>query len=591
MNDSDIEVNQKLRPMSSLGAYLLKLKSHDSNVLFSGKWNSRWLNIESHYLRWYSSVHSKQPSGSIDLRHIISLKKMKDGGEEDKDTRIPATYDNSPYSFLIDSKDKVLVLKCNTNEERMKWIRQISMKADRAKGGDGTKMLPTERTTSTQLNSNNDTLMSVSLESQRSRLTQSSNKDSPEQSASMKSYDKHPQEKRGKGAGVLLTKAVVPIVPMTPEGSPTHALVGADKTFSFDNMKEEAVMATNANINSKKTSKMERALERKRMLLQRQESQSSDNKTKKDHRLLKHANSYKEMTLTPRSASHTDTNPNVGIDGNNKMASNENAGVESPTTDGAIEESKEKEKMDGREESKEHQDDNGTLLHSTESITEVISIEASVEVNQTINQVHEDTMRRIGGGSIAGRLGRPSSRGGGNEYTMNRVEYTDTTTSSLASAASTGTHYGDIIDTNSSLQAGVMGGFGGGSVQAPPEVSSISNRLKKNIQENPYLEKSFPAPPSINRFFDADANDNDDSFVDDQDTSFDLPQSPEEAKNIRIVRRNLGPNKAYNNKGGGMFKQPAGPAPALFKGIMGKGNETRQSAESNTFGVVDRTES
>jgi len=89
IEEQNAATNLKLRP-SILGAYLDKLKRRGASGAddrmdieslthsILGKWNTRWINIEGHYIRWYQNVSSSQARGSLDLRWITCIREVDD---------------------------------------------------------------------------------------------------------------------------------------------------------------------------------------------------------------------------------------------------------------------------------------------------------------------------------------------------------------------------------------------------------------------------------------------------------------------------------------------------------------------------------
>ena len=99
--------NAELRPMSTYGGYLLKLKRDQASSALFGRWNKRWFNIEGYYLRWYKTVNLMQYSGSIDLRQIRALAETRHarlGGTGDlpvvEEAVAESEYCFSEYTFI-----------------------------------------------------------------------------------------------------------------------------------------------------------------------------------------------------------------------------------------------------------------------------------------------------------------------------------------------------------------------------------------------------------------------------------------------------------------------------------------------------------
>ena len=217
ISDEDASARNIALRQSSMGGYLLKLKhegveeisaviasqhgqlSQYSKPKFNifGHWNRRWVNIEGHYLRWYTNVTSNQPSGSLDLRYISCIRELngddmaaqlapssRDHTEmnslprDAEPTSSPATNttdvsEGAKYAnhidaqscFLVQGAERSLVLRCKSIQERSKWINILLMLADKAKGGDGTHGVSSTLTRSARPA---DELLSTSHHKQRS---------------------------------------------------------------------------------------------------------------------------------------------------------------------------------------------------------------------------------------------------------------------------------------------------------------------------------------------------------------------------------------------------------------------------------------
>ncbi len=178
-SEDDSVQNLSRRP-SSMGGYLLKLKRKCSDEVSSsvsttnsttlnqkrtgidlvdssatlldpfGQWNRRWINIESHYLRWYSKVTTSQASGSVDLRYVTCIRELRESDLSGNITTNNSSnmnaagtginkHSDNAVSFLIESKERPLVLRCASPGEMEKWVRILNMLVDRAQGGDGTR--------------------------------------------------------------------------------------------------------------------------------------------------------------------------------------------------------------------------------------------------------------------------------------------------------------------------------------------------------------------------------------------------------------------------------------------------------------------
>ena len=153
-DEDDSARNLTLRP-SSMGGYLLKLKHRgveevsaspslslqtgllaDHSALNPfGQWNRRWINIEGHYVRWYTKVSSAQPSGSLDLRYVTCIRELHEGDK----SAAAAGGGLVPGCFLVEGQERSLVLRCESPQEREKWIRILLVLVDKARGGDGTR--------------------------------------------------------------------------------------------------------------------------------------------------------------------------------------------------------------------------------------------------------------------------------------------------------------------------------------------------------------------------------------------------------------------------------------------------------------------
>ena len=144
-----LELNLSIRPGSTMGGTLLKLKRGRSALSSFGRWNKRWLNIEGHYLRWYSNIHATQPSGSIDLRHIRALAECRlarvagasSSAQGELDMIIDDEIMNEDNTFAIDTRDRMLILKAASRQEMAMWLHQLQSLSDRAKGGDGNSIV------------------------------------------------------------------------------------------------------------------------------------------------------------------------------------------------------------------------------------------------------------------------------------------------------------------------------------------------------------------------------------------------------------------------------------------------------------------
>lgn len=135
--------NAELRPMSTYGGYLLKLKRDQASSALFGRWNKRWFNIEGYYLRWYKTVNLMQYSGSIDLRQIRALAETRHarlGGTGDLPV-VEEAVAESEYCFSVDTSERLLILKAGSRNEMGQWMQQLQMLADRARGGDGSNMV------------------------------------------------------------------------------------------------------------------------------------------------------------------------------------------------------------------------------------------------------------------------------------------------------------------------------------------------------------------------------------------------------------------------------------------------------------------
>jgi len=169
-DENDSEQNLARRP-SSMGSYLLKLKRRSTDDVRAAilahtdvaseagaaalidpfrQWNKRWLNIEGHYLRWYSKVASSRASGGVDLRHVTCLRALRDSdlaaGDPSSAASAAATAvtgaDKGATAFLVESRERPLVLRCSSPAECARWLRMLHMIADRARGGDGSRSVP-----------------------------------------------------------------------------------------------------------------------------------------------------------------------------------------------------------------------------------------------------------------------------------------------------------------------------------------------------------------------------------------------------------------------------------------------------------------
>ena len=153
--ERDLQLNAELRPMSTFGGYLFKLKRDQASSALLGRWNKRWFNIESHCLRWYKSISHKQPSGSIDLIQIRALAETRHArlGAADDLPVVEQSIAESEFCFSIDSRDRLLILRAGSRNEMQMWLQQLQMLVDRTRGGDGNSMIGWQFNR-TQLNSN-----------------------------------------------------------------------------------------------------------------------------------------------------------------------------------------------------------------------------------------------------------------------------------------------------------------------------------------------------------------------------------------------------------------------------------------------------
>lgn len=114
-----------------MAGYLYKLKRKPQSLLLP-QWNRRYFTIEGRMLRWYKTKQTQQPSGEVALASITL----------DRFASSPLAQLAQSFSFTIGTPTRSLLLRAESQLEMDKWIRVLSINADRSRGGDGHGRLP-----------------------------------------------------------------------------------------------------------------------------------------------------------------------------------------------------------------------------------------------------------------------------------------------------------------------------------------------------------------------------------------------------------------------------------------------------------------
>lgn len=101
----------------SLSGYLWKMKRNKR--FLTSQWTKRWFSIEGKDLKWYSSSQNiNQPSNSIDLYYVTYISRFEM---------------NKTYSFIINHRDRNLMIRAENLDTMEKWIRALQQQIDSLK--------------------------------------------------------------------------------------------------------------------------------------------------------------------------------------------------------------------------------------------------------------------------------------------------------------------------------------------------------------------------------------------------------------------------------------------------------------------------
>lgn len=131
--------------VSSYRGYLFKLRR--SQNLLAPQWGKRWFSIEGHFLKWYRQENDLFSSGMIDLKYIRSITKLepqqqpRPSSGNTTTTAAALSQPPQPFSFMISSDERNLILRATSQNEMNSWIRALHMHADIARGGKGTTVV------------------------------------------------------------------------------------------------------------------------------------------------------------------------------------------------------------------------------------------------------------------------------------------------------------------------------------------------------------------------------------------------------------------------------------------------------------------
>ena len=127
--------------ITSLEGYLYKLKRKPQNMLLP-QWNKRFFTIEGRVMRWYKSKQTLQPSGEVQLATMTLDRFDSSLPQASHAASAPIAQLAQSFSFTIGTPTRSLLLRAESQVEMEKWIRVLSINADRARGGDGHGRLP-----------------------------------------------------------------------------------------------------------------------------------------------------------------------------------------------------------------------------------------------------------------------------------------------------------------------------------------------------------------------------------------------------------------------------------------------------------------
>ena len=138
-----------------LSGNLWKMKRQPRNIF--QQWNNRYFTIENFCLKWRSGPE-KIESGSIPLSHISEVRSFESGGKGAHryvSNKAMHMHSHQPhgilmiymyvwtslFSFIVDSKERSLLLRAESESDKIRWIKALEMQIDLSKGGDGDGMI------------------------------------------------------------------------------------------------------------------------------------------------------------------------------------------------------------------------------------------------------------------------------------------------------------------------------------------------------------------------------------------------------------------------------------------------------------------
>jgi len=104
-----------------------------SSLLPRSAWTRRWFTVESGALQWYHNRSSLVPSGSIPLKTLYSCQLFE------------RSADGTNSSFVVRSKQRSLLLRCDDLRALDYWVRGLNLQMDLLKSDNALRRRKTSR--------------------------------------------------------------------------------------------------------------------------------------------------------------------------------------------------------------------------------------------------------------------------------------------------------------------------------------------------------------------------------------------------------------------------------------------------------------